>query len=368
MSDRIRYLAKIAKRREGRNGTWAVLYHILDKEIHRNGESRTETGIEDRVTKFETNMPYGFTRATDPALIANALGAHKRNKAAREVWHIILSAEDNKGSYETLVALRERFFKHYGINSYWVACTHEDHAHIHMHLAICNANLTDGKPYNLSHMDTVKSIATLGFAEGMPGILNAQGKVPFAWRRCTLGEGMSRKGSYANVRKGNSLELAERIKENPAQVLGILIKTKEVEAIYSDKGAVSFRYKKTKFSLRDINYFLKQQGSSLFLDTDLTNCDAPPVFISASDLKDVEHDMTCLAKVFQPQLHKVATSQCVKHVEPDIVQELLGCLKYRKTLGKLASGPLGWFFAILDLMVGIEELDMPITRTGRKLE
>jgi hypothetical protein len=366
MSTRIRHLCKIAKRRDGREGTREILRHILKSEVNWSGEHRNETGIEDRVTQFETNLPHGFDRASDPTLLAHALGAHKRNKAAREVWHIVLSAEDDKGDHATLVELRNRFFKHFGINAYWVACTHEDHAHTHMHVAICNADLTTGKPYDFMRQEHFKCISTLGFAEGMPGILNAQGTIPFKWRKSTIGEGMSRKGSYANVRKGNSMELAQRIKDNPSELLAGLIMSKEVEAIYSEKGAVSFRYKKTKFSLRDVNYFLKQAGSTTFLDVDLSDCDSIPVYISPSDLKDLEHDMACLAKMLQPQLHKVATSQTYEHMDKDIVTELLGLFRYRRTMGKMASGPLGWFVVALDMVAGIADLDQTsIIHEGR---
>jgi hypothetical protein len=277
----------------------------------------------------------------------------KRNKATRPVWHVIISGEDLKGDEATLDALTDRFVNHFKITGDWIACTHADHDHLHVHLIIGNAD-ANGKPYNLTHIDNFKMINTLGFAEGMPNVLNSQGKVPFVWRRSTVGDGMSRKGSYANVREANSKELAEMIKANPGEVLAALIKSKDVEAIYSDKGAVSFRYKKTKFSLRDLNYFLGKGGLGLFLDTDLKSCDTCPVFISPEDLKGVEHDAEWLAKLYQPAISKALVSKSTAHFEPDILKEIIGLAKYRKLAKAIFGGPLGWIGAFVDFAMDLD--------------
>jgi hypothetical protein len=353
----VRYLAKIGKRRDGREGSREVLRHVMEG-IALPG--RNETGIKDRVVDFETNLPYGFTRDSDSTMVAHALARHKQNKSARDVWHIILSGEDGKADLGTLRELRARFLNTYcGGKADWVSCVHGDHAHLHLHLVIANARRDTGKSFNLSHEDTVASIASLGFAEGMPNVLNAQGKVPFAWRKAVVGEGMSRKGSYSNVREANSLELANLIKESPGELLGAMIKSADVVVGYGKTGKPNLTYKKTKFSLRDINFFLGKAGNDLYLDTDFKTTEDRPVYVSACDLAALEHDATELAKLYEKPFRNALERGSVDVLGKPLINELADLVRFPSILKNMSKGPLGWLCQLVELCGGLSKgMDM----------
>jgi hypothetical protein len=229
-----------------------------------------------------------------PSLLTKILLKDKRNRSARPVWHIILSGEDHGGSVATLSALRDAFLARYGKGAPWLSVVHSDHDHLHLHLVIANHCPATGHALDLLHQDNFREIRTLGFAQGIPDVLNSQGVVPFLWRQASRGDGRSRaKGAYSKARNQNAEELAQRLSTAPGELAEHLRQSGELLWEYQSDRPV-FTYKGTKVSLRDINYFLLKTKNRLYLSAELKSTEERPVYVSEAERAQLEADAELL--------------------------------------------------------------------------
>lgn len=338
--NRVRYICRIGKSATATEHRGAVeaMAGIL-RHCHRgqptNGDN--ETGISHRVLYHKViNSKFPFDIETPPALQAKTMLADCHTRSARKHWHIILSAEDGRGSPEKLEALRNAFIKHFNINAAIDVSCHGDHQHLHEHLIFPNYDPVTRKAYDLlqpgrdlpdgSHAPgNFDVISNLGFAQGIDCVLNAQGKLPFLWRTANLGQGKSRaSGTYSKLRQANSQDLAERIQSNPAGLLKLMVEAGDVELDFT-KGRPSLRYQKTRFSLRDLNYFLGKTETRLFLGPDMeSNQSEPPVYLEPYQLKAVERDAQQLEQVYRHELERAVRQSSAKELDRDVFREIAG--------------------------------------------
>lgn len=303
----------------------------------------------DRVSHFESNLPYPLHRDVAPSLLTKILLKDKRNRSARPVWHVILSGEDYGGSVATLSALRDAFLARYGKGAPWLSVVHSDHDHLHLHLVIANHCPATGHALDLLHRDNFGEIRPLGFAQGISDVLNSQGLVPFAWRKACQGEGRSRaKGAYSKARHQNAEELAQRLSAAPGELTEHLRQSGELSWEYQNSRPV-FTYKGTKISLRDINYFLLKAKSRLYLSAELKSTSERPVYVSESERVQLAADAENLME------HIKAEPQAV--VNPAIQAELNAlarlarrdAIKLRKELTREILSITGNFVESLDM-------------------
>lgn len=289
----MRYLCKIGKCATGgesgnsHRATYLLIKHCLRSQPRHDDN---ETGVVDRVSHFESNLPYPLHRDVPASLLTKILLKDKRNRSARPVWHVIISGEDNGGDVATLSALRDAFLARYSKGAPWLSVVHSDHDHLHLHLVIANHCPQTGHALDLLHKDSFREIRSLGFAEGIPGVLNSQGLVPFVWRQAARGDGRSRaKGAYSKARNQNAEELAQRIAAAPGELVEHMKQSGELSWDYQNDRPV-FTYKGTKISLRDINYFLLKNKNKVYLSAAMETTFERPVFLSDNEREQIAAD------------------------------------------------------------------------------